>query len=160
MTVIIIIALLVTMIVPMMGEMRSRAQRANCVNNLRGLYAAASACLDSTQQWPQVAPKLILDDPPEYARRWVAALKPYGLAPTNWVCPTIQSQLGNPDINSRDGARVDYLATPFDVNPILPRKYATQPWFVERGDVHGDGNLVILASGAVKSLSELVNDRH
>lgn len=154
-----IIALLATMVVPMMGSMRSRAQRANCVNNLRGIYAAASSYLDSNQQWPQVAPNLIQSDPPEYARQWNAALKPFGLAPTNWVCPTIQHGLGNPDLASREGARVDYLATPFDANPVLPRKYPRQPWFIERGDVHGDGNLLILASGTVKSLSEIVGER-
>ena len=103
----IIIALLATMIIPMMGEMRSRMQRANCVNNLRGLYVAASSCLDASGQWPQVSATLVKTDPTEYARQWYAALKPYGIAPVNWVCPTIQSSLGSPDLNKPDGARVD-----------------------------------------------------
>lgn len=156
----IIIALLVTMVVPLMAHLKSRAERASCVSNLRGLHAAASACVDTKEEWPQIATTLITSDAPEYARQWNAALKPFGVAPTNWICPTVQRGLGNPDINSKDGARVDYLATPFGRGPILPRKYPTQPWFVERGDVHGDGNLVVLATGTVKSLREIMREGH
>ena len=155
----IIIALLASMVVPLVGEMHSRAQRASCVNNLRGLYVAASACLDSSGHWPQVATGLMMSDAPEYARQWQAALQPYGIAPINWVCPTVQTGLGNPDLNKRENARVDYLATPFDPDPIYPRKYPTHPWFTERGDVHGDGNLVVFANGSIKSLKEIFTDR-
>ena len=156
----IIIALLASMVVPLVGEMHRRAQRASCASNLRGLYIAASACLDSTGHWPQVSPGLIQSDSTEYARQWHVALQPYGIAPINWVCPTVQTGLGSPDLNKHENARVDYLATPFDPDPISPRKYLTQPWFTERGDVHGDGNLVVFANGSIKSLNEIFTDRH
>ena len=159
MTVLVIIALLVTLIAPSVAGLRNRAERANCANNLRSLYVSASACVDSSGHWPQVSPRLIQSDPHEYARQWYAALKPYNIAPINWVCPTVQRDLGNLDLKLRDGERVDYLATPFDDDPISPRKYPKQPWFIERGDMHGDGNLLVLASGRLTSLGEIAT-RH
>ena len=39
--------------------------------------------------------------------------------------------------------------------PRTPFKWPTHPWFVERGDVHGDGQLVIFTNSEVKSLKEI-----
>jgi type II secretory pathway pseudopilin PulG len=158
-TVLVIVTLLTTMMIPVVAGIRSRMERANCVNNLRGLYVAASAYVDSIGRWPQVSPQLIKGDPPEYARQWYAALESFQIAPINWVCPTIQRDLGGVDLKSRKGARVDYLATPFDSEPLSPRKYPKQPWFIERGDMHGDGNLLVQANGRLTSLTEIMKEK-
>jgi len=97
---------------------------------------------------------------PEYARQWYAALQPYDIAPVNWVCPLHPARPWHIDLKTRVGARVDYLATPFDDDPLSPRKYPRQPWFIERGDMHGDGNLLVQSNGRISSLNEIVKDHN
>ncbi len=85
-------------------------------------------------------------EPEDFADKWVAALKPYGLTEINWVCPTIQRELQNPDLTNHETARIDYRAMPFDTNPQTPFRWS-MPWFVESGDMHGNGNLMIFPDG-------------
>ena len=158
MTVFVVIAILVAMLLPAFDHLKSRAERAACMNNLKSLYVSADAYLQSQGHWPQIPANLIQGDSKEYARLWHEALQPYGLSPKNWICPSVQRTTKNPDYLKPENLRVDYIATPFDDNPIIPRKYPTHPWFAERGDVHGDGNLVVFTNGQIKSLSEIVRD--
>ena len=52
--------------------------------------------------------------------------------------------------------RIDYYPTPFDNKEITPHRWAEQPWFIERGAVHGAGNLMIFPDGSVKTLDEFM----
>ncbi len=158
MTVLVIIGILLTMILPVFEQLKGKAERAACLTNLKSLYVAADAYLGQQGHWPQVAPGLLQSDSKEYARQWQEALQPYGIGLKNFICPTVQRTTKNPDYQKLENRRVDYLATPFDDNPLSPRKYPTHPWFAERGDVHGDGNLVIFTNGETKSLAEIVRD--
>ena len=156
-TVIVVIAILITMIVPVVRGVLGKAERANCATNLKNLYVGGASYLQDRGEWPQIPAKDIRS--PGYALMWIRAFEPYGFGRINWLCPSVQRQLKNPDYKQDKNARIDYLATPFGPNPILPHKWPTQPWFVERGDVHGDGQLVIFANGQVKSLTEIIRDR-
>jgi len=104
------------------------------------------------QSWPQVSTANVSGTP--YAQAWIAALAPYKISTTNWVCPSVQRLLNNPDLTQPQNVRVDYFATPFDSNPASPMRYPSQPWFIESANVHGDGNLMILTNGLVESLNE------
>lgn len=156
MTVIVVIGILITMLVPTFRALQAKAERANCAANLRSLYVGATSYLQQHQHWPQIATTDIRK--PSYAKAWVAALRPYGLSEKNWVCPTIQRELREPDLTKPGQERIDYMATPFDDNPRTPHKYPTHPWFAERGNMHGEGNLVIFANGQVKSLNDVLKD--
>jgi hypothetical protein len=140
---------------PAIGGIRGKADRASCINNLRGLYAAMHTYMQDKQQWPQISSKDTRG--PTYALAWIKALEPYAISRKNWVCPTIQRQY-NTDVNDDKNARVDYMATPFNTNPRSPFLYPTHPWFIERGDVHGEGNLILFTNGNVKSLREVRRD--
>ncbi len=154
----VVVGILVTMLIPAFEQLKSRAERAGCVNNLKSLYVAANGYLQDQGHWPQISPTLIKGDPQEYARLWQSAFQGYGIAPKNWICPSVQRTLRNPDLTLPENRRVDYIATPFDDNPVSPRKFPTHPWFVERGDVHGDGNLVVFTNSQIKSLAEITRD--
>lgn len=91
----------------------------------------------------------------DFATQWIAALTPYGITNKTWICPTIQNLLGNPDYYSAGNARVDYTAMPFDDKPMTPHQWPRQPWFVENGDVHGHGNLIIFTDGSVSDLKSI-----
>jgi hypothetical protein len=52
--------------------------------------------------------------------------------------------------------RIDYIPMPFDDKPTTPHQWPRQPWFVEAGDVHGHGNLIIFTDGSIGDLSSAI----
>ena len=121
--------------------------------NLRSLHAAANSYVMDNKQWPQI-PYAKPGDP-QYTKSWIEALEPYGITHKNWICPTIQKLLKSPDYTKTPDLRIDYAATPFDEHYQTPYKWATQPWFVEKADVHGNGNLMIYRDGTIEELKNV-----
>lgn len=155
-TVIVIIAILLAMILPGFTYLRAKAERSKCMQNLRSIYVSTTVYIQDHGGWPQIDPATL--NTADYPEAWVKALEPYHLSETNWVCPTVQRTLQNPDLTARATRRIDYLATPFGEERHLPYKFPKQPWFIERGDMHGDGQLILFPDGEVKSLKEVLRD--
>ena len=148
-----IVAVLVVITVPVTRKLIARAQRLQCMGNLRSLHVAANLYVQENNVWPQIP---LPDDEgvaDEHARAWIAALKPHGALEKTWICPTMQNHLGKPDYISQP--RVDYTGMTFDDKPATPYKWPTQPWFVETGDMHGNGNLIIFTDGSIKDLKTI-----
>lgn len=153
-TVVLVIAILAVMVAPMVSTIRGRLDRSRCMANLRNLHVAAALYVQERRQWPQIiAPGA--SGSPEVAARWVDALRPYGLDQMTWVCPTVQRLMQSPDLTKDENRRIDYVATPFDANPMTPFRWSTQPWFIEKGNMHGNGNLIIFPDGHIQSLYEI-----
>ena len=155
-TVIVIIGILIAMVLPGFAYLRGRAERGKCVANLKNLYVGATLYIQEQGHWPQVDTALF--QKPAFAEAWQRALEKYSISPINWVCPTVQRELGNPDLFNPASRRIDYYASPFGDERNLPYKWPRQPWFTERADMHGDGQMIIFANGNVKSLSEVLRD--
>ena len=151
-----VVAILAALTIPVVSHLRARAQRVKCTNNLRNLSAAANLYLQQNGSWPQIPPSSAEGPSDEYSKAWIAALAPFNATRETWICPTIQNLLGNPDFNEPDNVRIDYIATPFDDKPITPTQWARQPWFIERGNVHGSGNLIIFTDGSISDLNTVV----
>ncbi len=152
---VLVVAIIATMLFPVLTTLQSRAERAKCTANLRSLHIAADLYVQEHHQWPQVAVTADME-PKVLAGLWIDILQPYGLQQINWICPTVQRLLNSPDFTDPDDKRIDYSATGFDTNPQSPFLYATQPWFIETGNVHGNGNLLIFPDGHVQSLNEVL----
>jgi prepilin-type N-terminal cleavage/methylation domain-containing protein len=154
-----IIAILATLILPIFSTLRARAQRVQCMSNLRGLYVAADLYLQQNGNWPQI-PIVSDSDTAErdYADAWIAALKPFGPTQKTWICPAIQELLQNPDLTRPENVRVDYAATIFDDKPTTPHQWPRQPWFAEVGDVHGNGNLIVFTDGSISDLKTIAKN--
>ena len=157
--VILIIGILLTMLVAISDSVRARADKANCMANLRGLYSGASSYVTDQGHWPQIDPLMSRDNSNEYARQWIDALRPYGLSQVNWICGSQQRALGAPDLTEKNYARVDYNGTPFDNRPHTAYLWPTQPWFVEHASVHDGGPLLIYTNGQVVTLSQALRTR-
>lgn len=155
--VVLIVSILIVLLLPVVEQVRSRADAARCAANLRSLYAAAALHVQDKGTWPQVA--LTAGDFALYSRNWIEALKPYGPDQSSWICPGIQRRLGGPDLSNPDNARIDYIPTAFDDNPRRPSEFPNQPWFGEAGDTHGNGNLLILANGSIRTLNDIVREQ-
>jgi hypothetical protein len=85
----------------------------------------------------------------------VETLKKFQVPHATWICPTVQRTYGKADFESDDGYRIDYMAMPFDDKPLTPYRWPTMPWFVEKGDVHGHGQVIIFTDGSVRELGEV-----
>ncbi len=133
--------------------MRARAQRAQCIANLRNLYVAANLFVQQNGSWPQIPMANESESAQQdYANAWIAALAPFGPTQKTWICVTMQNLLGNPDLSKPENIRVDYLAMPFDDKPLTPHQWPRQPWFIENGDLHGHGNLIVFTDGSISDL--------
>lgn len=148
----VIIAVLAAITFPVLSSFRAHAQRVQCTANLRSLYVAAELYVQQNGSWPQIAIGESEDNDKDYATAWIAALKPFGVSEKTWICPTMQEQLKAPNYLQPEDVRIDYVATPFDDKPMSPHEWSTQPWFVEAGDLHGHGNLIVFTDGSASDL--------
>jgi prepilin-type N-terminal cleavage/methylation domain-containing protein len=149
-----IIGILATLLLPAYAHLRERAQKVQCMANLRSLYVATDLYVQREGHWPQIFIKNY-PSPQDYGRAWIDALAPFGIGPKNWICPTIQDLLHDPDYNQPRNARVDYVASGFDDKPTTPHQWPRQQWFIETGDVHGNGNLLIFTDGSIAELDDI-----
>ena len=155
-TVIVIILIIATLLIPAYSQVRARMDKASCMNNLRQLYVAGGAYLQDHGQWPQVDPALFGKPNNAYYEPWITAFLPYGVGRINWICPTTERNLGGPNYMQQANYRADYMAMPFDTKRITPNLWPTSPWFVEKGNVHGNGNLYIQANGSITELTQMM----
>jgi prepilin-type N-terminal cleavage/methylation domain-containing protein len=150
--VIVVIGILAALALPVFSVMRAHAQRVQCMVNLRNLYVAANLYVQQNGSWPQIPMGDSDTAEEEYAAAWIAALAPFGPSQKTWICPTMQQLMGNPDLANPQNVRTDYVAMPFDDRPTTPYQWPRQPWFLESGDVHGHGNLIIFTDGSISDL--------
>ena len=158
MTVVVVIAILATMLSPVVPGLLARTQKVKCIGNLKALHVATNLYVQDNQHWPQISGNGSQDT--VVANAWLAALKPYGLAQINWVCPTIQQALNSPDLTQPENVRVDYLAMPFGTKPNAPFQHPKQPWFIEAGDVHGNGQEIIFPDGHIEEAGTIIRAAH
>ena len=154
MTVILVIAILGVMLLPVYSQIERRSRKSGCLANLRSLHVGADLYLQEHRSWPQIATSGV--DPKTVAANWIAALKPYGLSQINWLCPTIQKTMQNPDMSDPENVRIDYASSPFDTNPQSPFRWSKQPWFVEMADAHGNGQLILFPDGHIEELGDFL----
>jgi len=157
MTVVVIIAILATMLMPVIANVIARMERARCTMNLKGLYVGAEGYLQEHLQWPQISTvSMKTQGSDEYAVLWMEALKPYKISEESWHCPTVQKIVAPTEAASKvKQKRIDYLPCPFDEKQITPHRWSGQPWFIERGAVHDEGNLIIFSDGSIRAITEM-----
>jgi type II secretory pathway pseudopilin PulG len=153
--VIAIVAVLATLMIPVYSTMRARSQRFQCTANLRSLYLSADLFLQQNGAWPQI-PRTASGTSEDYAKAWIDALTPFGATAKTWICPTMQGLLDQPDYSNPENARIDYIPMPFDDKPTTPHEWPRQPWFIETGNVHGNGNLIVYTDGSISDLTTVL----
>jgi prepilin-type N-terminal cleavage/methylation domain-containing protein len=159
-TVCLIIAVLAVLGYGAWDQFRSRAERVNCSSNLRQLHAGLSSYLTNQGRWPQ-CPHKIQDK--QFDRWWIDEMLKLGIAEKQWKCPTLMRATGSFDagLGERDPnaertagqkhSQIHYMPTPFDDQPMTPRRWPTQPWLIEIGNMHGEGPLMVFPDGVVLS---------
>ncbi|MFM8716082.1 MAG: type II secretion system protein, partial [Spartobacteria bacterium] len=141
-----IVLILVATIYPALEKLTPRAEMVVCMGNLRSLHTAFSAY--ATEGWPQI-PKGIALGSNEEQRWWLEFTKKnLGLPEKTWRCPTITRRFKS--TTEAERPIIHYLPTPFSAHPNKANKNAQMPWFIEIGNAHGSGNLLVRQNGTVE----------
>lgn len=146
-----IVAILAAMLVANYDRIVGAAQQAICAGNMRSIHAALNLYLqDNKDVWPQ-APDLSEEKP--WQSFWLQTLAPFGITEKTWQCPAIRA-LARRD--GERGAQIHYAPSSFDDTPGIARRWPTQPWLIERADVHGQGPLICFPDGSIESLRKVL----
>jgi hypothetical protein len=141
-----ILAALAALSVPLFETIRPRVERVVCMNNLKNLRIAFSDY--AVSGWPQVPERMRLGSMEEQ-RWWLEKTqKDLGLSRRAWECPTIRRMFAKEP--ERERPLIHYLPTPFSGEPGKANQSPSMPWFIEIGDAHGEGNLLIRQNGTVE----------
>jgi len=150
-----VVMILAVLIVPQYGTFVARAQETACMANMRSIHLGLSSYLnDHGDVWPQGP---LPDDGAAlvYSDFWINTLAPYGIGEKVWLCPTAVSLMKN----SPQMPRIHYSPTLFDATPGIARRWATQPWLVEMGNMHGKGAHICFPDGTVKPLRKVLAEQ-
>jgi len=145
-----LVAILMALSFPVLEKIKPFAERVYCTNNLKNLYFAFSGY--ATEGWPQVPKSIKLGSKEEQSWWLEKTEKELGLNKNSWQCLTIRRQFSSAPENDRP--LIHYLPTPFSKEPNRANKSAQMPWFVEIGNAHGQGNLLVRQNGTVEPSSK------
>ena len=141
-----ILLILVTTIYPVLEKTTPRAERVVCENNLRNLRTAFAVY--AVEGWPQL-PKEIPRGSLEEQKWWLdKSIKDLGLNEKTWQCPTLRRLFQSAKTENRP--LIHYVPTPFSSAPNRANQWTQMPWFIEIGDPHGCGNLMVRQNGVVE----------
>ncbi len=152
-----VIAIVAALLIESFKSFEARAQRTQCASNLRNLYVALDADTRDQGHWPQCPFELGAEG---YDAWWLKEMSRYNLGLASWQCPTFRHMQESGEAEKKDEKSIDYTPTPFDDLPRTPYKWATQPWAVEVGDFHGDGNLILFPDGSIKGFNQFSAGQH
>jgi prepilin-type N-terminal cleavage/methylation domain-containing protein len=141
-----ILVALIALSVPMFETIRPRVERVVCINNLKNLRVAFGDY--AITGWPQIPEGVALGSMDEQ-RWWLEKTqKELGLSERSWQCPTIRRMFAKEP--ERERPLIHYLPTPFSAEPGKANQAPMMPWFIEIGDAHGEGNLLVRQNGTVE----------
>ncbi len=160
--VIVIVSALVTLFFPLFGYLREKGRDAACIGNLRILQlGAATYMLDHDAIWPQMPEDLGTGESEEPMWEWwFEELKDYGVAKRHWICPSEVASEGH-EHSLTDDFYGSYIPTAFDATPNIAFYWTSQPWFIERGEMHGKnhGANIAMPDGTVRQGPSLFMQR-
>jgi type II secretory pathway pseudopilin PulG len=145
-----IIAVLAALSVPLYSAFVPKVERLVCINNLKNLRVAFSEYAISG--WPQIPEGIALGSMAEQKWWLEKTEKDLGLSERSWQCPTIRRMFAKEP--EKDRPLIHYLPTPFSAEPNKANQWPEMPWFIEIGNAHGQGNLLVRQNGTVEPASQ------
>ena len=139
-----IVLILGAMIYPAIEGVSPKAEAAVCQGNLRNLHS--SFTYYANEGWPQV-PKSIPVGSIAEQKWWLEKSKELGLGQKNWECPTLRRMFQK--VPEQQRPLIHYFPTQFSGEPNKANTWSQMPWFIEIGDAHGNGVLVVRKDGVV-----------
>ncbi len=144
-----IISILIAIFLPALQKVMPVVDRAICMNNLKNLRAGFGVY--SIEGWPQIPLGMKLGSKDEQQWWLEKTEKDLGFGIKAWQCPTIRRQFSR--LSDEERPLIHYLPTPFSGEPDRANKWPEMPWFIEIGNAHGQGNLLVRQNGTVEPSS-------
>jgi hypothetical protein len=141
-----IIAVLAALSVPLYSAILPKVERLVCINNLKNLRVAFGEYAISG--WPQIPEGIALGSMAEQKWWLEKTEKDLGLSERSWQCPTIRRMFAKEP--EKDRPLIHYLPTPFSAEPNKANQWPEMPWFIEIGNAHGEGNLLVRQNGTIE----------
>jgi type II secretory pathway pseudopilin PulG len=149
-----IVAILVALLAGNYDRIVLAAQQATCTSRMRSIHHGLNLYLqDNKDIWPQ-APEIKREK--AWEAFWLQTLLPFGVEAKTWQCPAIKSLVRR---GGDDATSIHYAPSTFDDTPGIARRWPTQPWLIERADVHGQGPLVCFPDGSIKSMRRVLYEQ-
>jgi len=145
-----IIAVLAALSVPLYSAFLPKVERLVCINNLKNLRVAFGEYAISG--WPQIPEGIALGSMAEQKWWLEKTEKDLGLSERSWQCPTIRRMFAKEP--EKDRPLIHYLPTPFSAEPNKANQWPEMPWFIEIGNAHGQGNLLVRQNGTFEPASQ------
>lgn len=136
-------------------------EAARCMQNMRSLHTSLNSYVQQVGHWPQIPEEVDPMDSGEdkaYEDWWIRELESFGVTPPVWQCPTIRRLVSRKDEDGRP--RMHYSPTMFDEHPLTPYRWATQPWLIEIGNMHGHGAYLIFPDGSIRTMYDIIPPAH
>ncbi|NBR48756.1 type II secretion system protein [bacterium] len=143
---IVIILILVATVYPALEKATPRAEKVACMSNLKNLRVLFDTY--ALEGWPQVPKETPLGSIAEQKWWLEKTKKDLGLSEKNWECPTLRRLFRSEPEAQRP--LIHYLPTPFSNQPNKANQWPQMPWFIEIGNGHGCGNLIVRQNGTVE----------
>lgn len=135
------LAILVSLVFPAYSMFKRKAEDAACMANLRSLHAGFSSYLqDHAFIWPQspfIKEGTDETSDNEEAKWYFEQLKEYGPTRETWLCPSERGKWA--EVNDPDHFDSSYVPSNFDPTPNIAYRWSLQPWVIERGGFHDQG---------------------
>ena len=148
-----ILAILVALATFAYRPLIARAENTKCMTNMKSLHTSLSTYIQDKAEWPQEPPELISTGQSDALEDWwFETLRPYGAPIEVWRCPSLFRLLQKGDANERP--KLHYMPSKFDPGALSPYRWATQPWLVEIGNMHGRGGNICFPDGSIRQMDE------
>jgi type II secretory pathway pseudopilin PulG len=152
-----ILAVLVTLLIPVVSHQIEKSEGVVCAGKLRTLYVALSTSIVDENRWPTV-PAGIPANSLQEQQWWLQySSNNMGLTARDWQCPTlVREQLMNPNAPQRN--LISYWPAPLDGMMLtqINDMFKDVPWFIENVPAaHGNLTLCVLSDGSVTRFEDL-----
>lgn len=147
------------------GKMKEKAEMADTLTKMKGMYAALSSYVNTKHDWPHEPEDA---DHEQLWEWWMNEMKPWGLSQEDWYSTAhlrqvnrMRKEAGQSSAGMGNMGKDDDLKFPSmfpgkfdDYDDAYESRY--QPWVTETGEYHGNaGNLVVMPDGTVQSMPTL-----
>ena len=148
-----IIAILTALAIQGYSKIAASVAKGKCIGNLRNLHVSFATYIQDNGHWPQ-QPDFATAYSQQYQNWWLKTMEPYTQSREVWKCPLLK-KFGAYDSQGTQ-LEIHYTPTRFDARPSTPYRWEKQPWLIEVSSIHGQGPLLLMPDGSVRSLTDIV----
>lgn len=142
-----IVGSLLLLSVPTYKKVQEKMKKVVCISRMKRIYQAMDDYVKEKGHWPQSPAEENAMSEDEEWQWWILTMRDYGVSEEHWLCPVEEDEMKkNP---GKAKSVISYIPGEFDRRQMTPYRW-NQPWLMERGNFHGEGNHMLMPDGSVR----------